>query len=122
MNWIAEIFSFTHVQIIAFIFVLVMILLDVVSGFAKALMNGTLSSTKMRTGLWHKLAIIFLLVLGIILSAASGVLELGFEIPAIEMVAVYIVVMEVVSILENIKEINPGLSDNPIFKVFDRRE
>lgn len=107
----------SELQEVAIICVLVAICFDIITGFANALMHGEVSSTKMREGFWHKFAIIALMALTVGLDYACDWLDFGFEPPVIEIAAVYIIVMEMSSILENICKMNPQLANNPLFKI-----
>lgn len=97
--------------------VLVAIALDVVTGFAKALYTQTVSSSKMREGFFHKFAIIALMSIAVMLNISAGYFDIGFDIPMVECPAVYLVVMELASILENLQTINPDLAGNGLFKI-----
>lgn len=100
------------------VFALVFILLDVLTGIAKGASQHNLSSGKMRTGFWHKLGIIAaLIVAGMLDAAAATGLDLGFEVPVFEGVCTYVVLMELLSILENITEINPELAGSHVFRL-----
>ena len=99
-------------------FALVFILLDVLTGICKGAATHNLSSEKMKTGFWHKLGIIAaLIVAGILDAAAATGLDLGFEVPVFEGVCTYVVLMELLSILENIAEINPELAGSHVFQL-----
>lgn len=99
-------------------FALVFILFDVITGVCKGASTHTLSSAVMREGFWHKLAVILALCIAACIDAAAGAgLDLGFEVPVFEGVCGYVVVMELLSILENISEINPELAGSAIFKL-----
>ena len=99
-------------------FALVFILLDVLTGICKGAATHNLSSEKMKTGFWHKLGIIAALVVaGLIDAAAGSGLDLGFEVPVFEAVCGYVVIMELLSILENIAEINPELAGSRVFQL-----
>jgi phage-related holin len=86
------------------------ILLDILSGTASALKSKTWTSTKMREGLFHKSAIIFIIALAILCDYSQGYLNLGFHIPLVTAVLVYVCTMEIGSVLENITKIYPALS------------
>lgn len=104
--------------------VLVFILLDIVSGVLAAAKDGTLQSSVMRQGLYHKCG--ELMLLGLAIAGQWLITVNGFDsvIPpqALSSVAVYIVVMELVSILENIGRLNPEFDLNAISKLFGRGE
>lgn len=73
-------------------------LFDVIIGYIQAIINKCPDSTKMRNGLLHKFLIILVLI-------GSFVIEYAFSLPRVStMVCVYICVMEITSILENLKK------------------
>lgn len=87
----------------------IFILFDIATGLLKALNQKDLNSTILRKGLYHKLS-------EVIAVAGSGLLEygiqyinLGVDIPVLGVVSVYVCGMELVSIIENLCEINPTL-------------
>jgi toxin secretion/phage lysis holin len=102
-----------------FVIPLVFDILDIITGFTAAVANKNVSSSAMREGLFHKLGFIFALILAALLQYASGLLDLGVEIPTLGAVAVFVVLTEAVSILENIAEMNPALANNGFFKIFE---
>lgn len=102
-----------------FVIPLVFNILDIITGFTAAVANKNVSSLAMREGLFHKLGFIFALILAALLQYASGLLNLGVEIPTLGAVAVFVVLTEAVSILENIALINPALANNGFFKIFE---
>ena len=102
-----------------FVIPLVFSILDIITGFTAAVANQNVSSSAMREGLFHKLGFIFALILAALLQYASGLLDLGVEIPTLGAVAVFVVLTEAVSILENIAEMNPALANNDFFKIFE---
>ena len=86
------------------------ILFDIVTGIIKALYNEGLNSTYLRKGLFHKLS-------EVIAVAGSGLLEyglvyvnFGIDLPVLNIVSIYICSMELVSIIENLCEVNPSLA------------
>ena len=89
------------------------IALDILTGFLQALKNKALSSKVMREGLLHKCAEILLYVLSVALMYGCKYIDIGLDIPSPQIITVYLVVMESVSIVENLKKINPDLTDNP---------
>lgn len=88
---------------------LVMILIDILTGIFKGVKTGTLNSTKMRSGLWNKLAFIMAMVLAMVCELFINVVDMGVDIPLTGFVCAYIVVTEIVSIMENLSTINPEL-------------
>lgn len=102
-----------------FVIPLVFNILDIITGFTAAVANQNISSLAMREGLFHKFSFIFALILAALLQYASGLLDLGIEIPTLAAVAVFVILTEAVSILENIVEMNPALANNGFFKIFE---
>lgn len=102
-----------------FVIPLVFNILDIITGFTAAVANQNVSSSAMREGLFHKLGFIFALILAALLQYASGLLDFGVEIPTLGAVAVFVVLTEAVSILENIAKMNPALANNGFFKIFE---
>lgn len=69
---------------------------DIITGFIQAIINKNVDSTKMRTGLLHKILILIILIL-------SFVLDTTFSLSICsKIVSIYIIVMEITSIIENI--------------------
>lgn len=91
--------------------------LDIATGISQAIYNHTLDSKILRNGMFHKLSYVFAVVLALFLEWACQYLELGFECKVFIPLAVYIVVTEVVSVLENLTKLNPDLVNSPIFKL-----
>lgn len=105
-------------------FALIFILLDVISGYAQAIANRCLDSSKMRKGFWHKLAIILVLILADIIDAGlnMGMVTMGVTAPIFEVACGYVVVMELTSILENVKMMNPELAGTKLLKLFSTHD
>lgn len=76
----------------------------------------------MRQGLYSKAGSFLILFLAYLGEYACTYINLGFELPLVEAVGVYICVMEIGSILENAVAINPELDSNAILKIFKRKE
>ena len=67
----------------------------------------------------HKLAFVLAIVFGIVLQCSSQVVDLGFEVPSMLAICVYIVFTECVSIVENICKMNPVFEKSDIFAYFE---
>lgn len=85
------------------------IIFDIVTGILKALYHEGLNSTKLRQGLFHKLSEILAVAGSMLLEIASEYINLGVDLPLVNAVAIYICLMELISILENLCEMNPEL-------------
>lgn len=98
----------------------VMMIADVVVGFIVAIINEELSSTKMRKGLLHKaLMLILIFVCLAIEIGISHTVALPYDVPTCEVVCGYIVIMELISVLENIANGYPELKDSALLKLFN---
>lgn len=83
------------------------VVLDFATGVIKAAKNKELSSKVLREGLYHKFGYAVILALGYLIEWAQGHVDLGFTVPLVPAVCVYIAITEVVSIFENLCETNP---------------
>lgn len=98
----------------------VMMLADVLVGFVGAAIDNSISSTKMRKGLLHKVLMLVLVFACLAIElAAKHAFQLPYDVPTCEVVCGYIVVMELASIIENIGSKYPGFADSPLFRLFD---
>ena len=88
---------------------------DYATGFFKAACKNDISSTKLREGLYHKLGFIGALVLayGCQIVTNWGYMPQSFNV-VFAGVAVYILIVEAVSIFENLCEISPELAKSPL--------
>lgn len=104
------------------IITLIFILADLLSGFAAAVCLKDVSSDKLRLGLWHKSGFIGLIALAYGLQIAARHADLGFDVPAVTVVCVYIIITEAISVFENLCILNPKITASPlglIFKNYD---
>lgn len=99
---------------------LALMAMDIVTGFASAVIKNEVSSSKMRAGLGHKALLVCLIALALMLEVAgSHITGLGFSGVTTVGVCVYIVIMEVASCCENICGAYPELADSPLMRIFD---
>lgn len=85
------------------------ILFDIITGLIKAWYSRNLDSTVLRQGLFNKLTEILCVAFSSFLEYGSDKINLGFELPVVEVVCGYICLTEFISIVENLCEINPRL-------------
>ena len=100
--------------------VLVFVLFDIVTGIVKGYSSGTMSSSIMREGLWHKCGTIILELFALFCSVTPKFID-GFpnEFSTVYIaMTIYICAMETISIIENISVINPDLNIDKIFGLF----
>ena len=101
----------------AIICMFLFIILDIISGVAAAYARREIESPKLRQGLWHKAGYVFVLFCSIIIEwAMNNGMDLGFNLPLVTPICVWISLMEVVSTLENAAKINPDLANIPGFE------
>lgn len=91
------------------VIVLGFIAFDVVTGLIKAGYNGDYNSTIMRQGGFHKSMEVMALAVAYFVEYAVVYVNIGVDVPAVMAVTVYICIMELISILENICAVNPQL-------------
>lgn len=98
--------------------VIFFIIVDYVTGIAKAILNDTLSSQKMRQGLWHKFAYLMLTLVAYFIDMINLHVDLGLPVSVFICTVGGISLIELTSILENITAINPELADAPFMQTF----
>jgi phage-related holin len=101
---------------VAFTAMCILILLDMLFGFAAAYKDGRVQSSVMRAGLWHKASEFGVVVLA---DVADGMLlggiDLGYSAPILTGTLVIVCINEFISISENLVKLNPELADTHIF-------
>ena len=102
----------------AFIITFAFIVLDFASGMVKAFATNKFTSTKMREGLFHKIGLLLCIVLGYMIDYAQAYLDLGFTAPVAIAICVYITLMEIASIVENLCKINPEIMPDKLTEIF----
>ena len=95
---------------IVFLVVAIFIAFDIITGIIEGLYKGEINSTKLRQGLYHKLSEIICIIGAYLLEIGVKYIDLGINLHLLNIVSVYICTMELVSIIENICEINPSLA------------
>lgn len=91
---------------------------DYITGVIKAIMQGDLSSKRMREGLGHKLAYLTLTLTAWFIDTLNMHLYLGFPISVFTCTVSGICLIELTSILENITAINPELENAAFMNIF----
>lgn len=92
------------------ILVVAFICLDIITGLLKAVYEKNLESECIRKGLIHKLGEILAVAVAFLIEYSQTViLSINFDIPIVKGVCIYIILMEILSVLENICVINPQL-------------
>ena len=115
MEFIREI-SFTHRYWILFL-PLFLMAADVITGWIQASVNSTWDSTKMRKGLFRKGGELLVIVLAFITEYA---LQVAAQAHVATFLSIYIVIMESLSVLENLDQAGiplPGIIRDKLGKV-----
>lgn len=107
-------------NILAYVIVFGFIATDCVTGVIKAIKNKTFTSSLMREGLFHKLGNIIAVAFGVFIDYAQTVIDLNNTVPIAIPICVYISLMEIGSITENIGEINPNLMTDEFKQFFSK--
>ena len=95
--------------------------LDVLTGYVGAVINHTVSSTKMREGLGHKALLLCIELLAFVIEVVCQHVEGMGALSGMTVVGISIVIilMEVTSIWENVVSASPELANSPLGKIFD---
>lgn len=93
-------------------------LLDVITGFVQAVANKEISSTIMKQGLFHKCGFMLAIVFGCLCEYAMLYVNLGLTAPIQDAVCVYIITLEIISVIENLAKISPTLNNSKFMDLF----
>lgn len=93
----------------------VFILMDILTGLVKALTKGDFNSQKMRVGLMHKAGELLAVALGLAIDWSLPIMGVQMSVSWLSFVSIYIVLMEVASIIENI-----GIMCPPVGKALSK--
>ena len=97
----------------------ILIVMDYVTGISAAVSRGDLQSSKMREGLWHKLGEVSAIILAYLVDEEGHYIGLPYQIDIlIPAVLIWISVMEITSILENLAVLNPDLASDGFLQIF----
>lgn len=96
------------------------ILLDFVTGLVKAFKKKEFTSSVMRQGLFHKAGSILVVMFGALVDYAQAYIDLGVSIPVATTICIYICLMEIGSIIENVCVINPRIMPNKLQSYFQK--
>lgn len=104
----------------AIIFAAGLMAFDVMTGLVGAVARHDFQSSKMREGIGHKAMLVLIIALAIVVqSATEHIGDMGWSVPLILPACVYIIVMEVASVLETVTQTYPELEDSPLFRLFE---
>ena len=97
-------------------------LLDIITGFVQAIVNKCVDSQKMKSGLFHKCGFLLAIIFACLCEYTMNYIDLGFDIPIQDAVCFYIIMTEIVSVLENLGKISPALSDAKFMQIFKSKK
>lgn len=101
--------------------ILLFILFDIITGLIKSLASHSYESSVMRRGLFHKLGEIVCFIFGVVCDIFLPYLGVSLPVSIAQSICVYIVIMEIGSVIENIGAINPDLAKY-LHKIFAKFE
>ena len=106
------------------LWLLLLVIVDFITGLIGHTMREGFSSSKVREGLAHKFTYAIALVVCLILEKIMEYYDLPMVYADVlySLAYVWIVITETGSILENLVLINPDMADNSFMRIFDRRE
>lgn len=96
------------------------ILLDFITGLVKAFKTKQFTSSVMRQGLFHKAGSVLVVMFGALVDYAQVYIDLGVSIPVATTICIYICLMEIGSIIENVCVINPRIMPNKLQSYFQK--
>ena len=103
-----------------YLIVALFIVLDMVTGIIKAFKEKAYTSTIMREGLFHKCGSILCVAFGALVDYTQTLVDRGVTVPVAVSVCVYIIIMEIGSIIENIGIINPDIVPDKLKAFFSK--
>lgn len=98
------VYNFTYIVVFGFI------CFDVITGILRAIYKGVVNSVCLRKGLIHKFTEILTLVGCGLIDYSADYYDIEKFPNLVSAFAIYICTMEIISIIENLSEINPVLS------------
>ena len=96
------------------------IILDMLTGLVKAFKEQDYTSSIMREGLFHKCGSVLCILLGALTDYAQTLIDLGVTIPVSTTICIYICLMEIGSIIENVSIINPEIMPDKLKGFFSK--
>lgn len=101
---------------------IVAMILDYLSGVSTAIIHKELRSQKMKHGLAIKASYLAIILISYFIDRLNIADELDLPVSLTPLIAGSVIIMECVSIIENIRSIDPSAFDNTVFDVFKNAE
>lgn len=92
--------------------------LDVLTGVVSAIKNKDIKSSKLRDGLFKKVGFIFCYFTAWLIDEYGGIIGFKIGVPILPVIVLYVCTTELVSILENISNINSDLLPSKLMELF----
>lgn len=92
--------------------------LDLVTGIISGLKQKDIQSSKLRDGLFKKVGFVFTYFVGWLLDTHGAQIGFSFGVDILPVVVLYACTTELVSIIENISQINPDLLPDKLMALF----
>lgn len=96
------------------------IIIDVITGVIFAILTKSLNSTKMRQGGLHKIAEVIAVIFSAYAEYSMDMLDINVGFSIFKIVCAYLIVMECISIIENLGKMNPNVLPQKISKFFEK--
>lgn len=96
------------------------IIIDVITGVIFAILTKSLNSTKMRQGGMHKIAEVIAVIFSAYAEHAMDMLNINVGFSIFKIVCAYLIIMECISIIENLGKMNPNVFPKKISKFFEK--
>lgn len=91
---------------------------DLASGIATAIKEKDLQSSKLRDGIFKKAGFLFCYALAFLVDRQGEYIGLNLEVEILPIIVSYVVLTEIVSIIENISKLNPDLLPDKLLEMF----
>lgn len=101
------------------VIVFAFIVADIATGLIKSIATHSYSSSVMREGLFHKLGEVVCMIFGVLCDYTLPMLGIKIPLSIAQSVSIYIIIMEIGSVVENIGVLNPELSKY-LGKIFEK--
>lgn len=96
--------------------------LDFATGLIQGFKSRSINSTKLRDGLFKKIGFVLCYVLSFIIDNYCYMIGFNLGFDTLPVIVSYVVLTEIVSIVENICEINPDLSVKKLLDLLNIKE
>lgn len=96
------------------------IIIDVITGVIFAILTKSLNSTKMRQGGLRKIAEVIAVIFSAYAEHSMDMLDINVGFSIFKIVCAYLIVMECISIIENLGKMNPNVFPKKISKFFEK--